>query len=80
MMLEIGWKSLYTFAILWNSSENLGKLLETFIDLWNFPEMFGNLQKLSVNLRKFRFCGDEKSHATEKKLAGIQFYTQLKQL
>ena len=24
---------------------------------------FGNLRKPSVNLRKFRFCGDLKSHA-----------------
>ena len=56
------WKSFYTFTCHWKSSENLRKLLKTFSDLQKFFEIFGNLRKPSVNLRKFRFCGDEKSH------------------
>ena len=57
------WKSVYTFCYRWKSSENLWKSLETFGDLRKSFEIFGNLQKPSVNLRKFRFCGDEKSHS-----------------
>ena len=72
--LEILWKSLpslfwshrksfYTFGYRQKSSENLRKSLETFGDLRKSFEIFGNLRKPSVNRRKFRFSGDENSHA-----------------
>ena len=69
IMLEIGWKSFgnrwpvlkssksfYTFGYLRKSSGNLR----------HFSEKFRNLRKSSENLWKFRFCGDEKSHALKK--------------
>ena len=74
IMLEIGWKSLgnrwrtwfwnhqksfYTFSYLRKSLRNLPKSSEIFGDLRKSFKNFGNLQKASVNLRKFRFCGDE---------------------
>ena len=72
--LEILWKLLpaqfwshrkyfYTFGYHWKSSENLWKSLETFSDLRKSFKMVGNLRKSSVNLQKFKFCGDEESHA-----------------
>ena len=73
-MLEISWKSfgnhcrpcfevienLFTPSVIVRKS---WKSLETFGDLGKSFKIFGNLWKPSVNLRKFRFCGDEKSHA-----------------
>ena len=76
-MLKIGWKSfgnrwpcfevienLSTPSVIFGSQReifsNLRKLSE---NLWGSLEIFRNLWKQSVNLRKFRFCGDEKSHA-----------------
>ena len=51
---------------------NLQKSSEIFGDLEKSFENFGNLQKVLINLRKFKFCGDENlTHFTEKKLAGI---------
>ena len=69
IMLEIGWKSFGNhcrlgFKVVKNlSTPYLQKLLETFSNLRKSSEIFDNLWKPSVNLRKFRFCGDEKSHA-----------------
>ena len=46
-----------------------GSRQEIFGNLRKSSKIFGNLRKPSLNLRKFRFCGDEKSHAfTEKKV------------
>ena len=61
------WKFFYTFTCHWKSSENLRKSLKTFSDLQKSFKIFGNLWKSSVNLRKFRFCGDEKSENLLKK-------------
>ena len=63
-------KSLYTFGYLRKSSGNLRKSLETISDLWNSTEIFGNLWKPLVNLRKFTYCEDEKSHAFYGKKVG----------
>ena len=43
--------------------DNLQMSSEIFGDLQNFSKVFSSLRKLSVNLYKFSFCGDEKSHA-----------------
>ena len=51
------------FGNLRKLSENLGRSSEIFGDLRESSEIFANLRKPSVNLMKFRFCGDEKSHA-----------------
>ena len=77
IMLEIGWKLFGNcFEIIENLSiplfifgrrreifGNLQKLSEIFGDLRKSFENFGNLLKALVNLRKFRFCEDEKSRA-----------------
>ena len=49
------------------SSEVVGKSSEVVANLRRSFEIFGNLPKPSVNLRKFRFCGDEKSHVFYRK-------------
>ena len=60
-------KSFYTFGFhsfgshceIFSSRQ---KTSEIFGDLRNCSEVFVYLRKLAVNFRKFRFCGDEKSH------------------
>ena len=68
-MLENGWKSFGNrwpcFEVVQNlstSSVIFGSHWEIFGNLRKWSEMFRELRKPSVNLRKFRFCGDEKSH------------------
>ena len=69
-MLEIGLKSFGNHWPCLEVVENLstpsvifGSGREIFGDLRESSEIFANLRKPSVNLMKFRFCGDEKSHA-----------------
>ena len=50
------------FGNLRKLSENLWTSSEIFGNFRKSSEIFGNLWKLLVNLRKFRFCGDKKSH------------------
>ena len=78
IMLEIDWKSLGNccppcFEVIENLSTPLvivGSCLKIIGSRWKPSkalrrsfEIFGNLRKPSLNLRKFRFCRDEKSHA-----------------
>ena len=72
-MLEVGWKSFgksfYTFGYLRKWSRNLRQSSEVVRRSF---EVVGSLRKPLVNLRKFRFCADEKSHPFYwKMLAGI---------
>ena len=59
--------NLSTFLVIFRSCHNifsnLWKLSEIFDDLRKSSKIFRNLRKPLVNLRKFRFWGDEKSHA-----------------
>ena len=78
IMLEIGWKFFGNlcwpyFEVIKNISTSLvivRSLPKIFGSRWkpsaifgSLLEIFDNLQKPSVNLKKFSFYGDEKSHA-----------------
>ena len=50
--------------------DNLRKSSKILGDLRNSFEIFGNNRKLLVNLQKFRFCLDKKSHTFYRKKVG----------
>ena len=74
-MLEIGWKSFGNRLPCLEVVETLSTPLVIFRSQWEFfrkslkiigksLEVVGNLPRFSeIYLLKFRFCGDEKSHA-----------------
>ena len=82
LMLEIGWKSFrnrwpcYVFKLLkiilhlQLSLEVVKNLRQSSEVVGRSSEVVGNLRKPSVNLRKFRFCADERSQAFYRKKVG----------